>query len=372
MSYAICRVKKIKGASSVNGVQIHQKRERQSLTNSDIDFSRKHLNYSLIKESNKSFNILSDERIKNGYKGTKSIRKDAIKVVSALFTSDNEFFQEKPPHEQQKFFENCYDWACEKWGKLNIFSAIVHMDEKTPHLHIEFVPLTADGRLSAKSVLGGRVDLQRMQDDFWRKVGKPWGLERGERAELDDPTAEKPRKHLETVALKQQTVAEVKALESKKAQLNAECRVITEHLAAIDWELEDKKKKRDFEIKVHEERVKAIEERIKTMTEDYNTKAEKYNQGLSYLRVRGKNLTEEVKILQQEKAELHEERPYKNRCETLYEPFLQRHFDIDLPEDKKKWLYYAISDKIKGTSEYQHLYGDISEQVQHSANIRRR
>lgn len=374
MSYAICRVQKIKGASSVHGVQGHQRRERDSLTNPDIDNSRKTLNYALIAESDKSFNTLADEIIKQGYTGKTAIRKDAVKVISALFTSDNYFFQDKPPYEQRKFFEDCYAWACEKFGKTNIFSAIVHMDEETPHLHIEFVPLTADGRLSAKAVLGGRVDLQRMQDSFWQRVGKPWGLERGERAALNsenDPNAKKPRKHLETVALKQKTAAEVKALESKKAQLNTECSIIYEHHATIDWELEDKRKKRNFEIKVHEERVKAVEEHIKAMTEEYNAKAEKYNQGIHRLRVQGQNLNEEIKLLKQEKAELQEERPYKNRCETLYEPFLQRHFGIDLLEDKKKWLYYAIVDKIRGTNEYQYLYGE-TEQVQQRTSIPKR
>jgi hypothetical protein len=221
------------------------------------------------------------------------------------------------------------------------------MDEETPHLHIEFVPLTADGRLSAKVVLGGRVDLQRMQDDFYQKVGKPWGLERGERADLEDPEAKKPRKHLETAELKQKTAAEVKVLEAKKAKLEAECKIIAEHHA------------------VRKERVKAI-------TADYNAKAEKYNQGIRQLHTQGYELTKEVELLKQEKAELREERPYKNRCETLYEPYLRRHFGIDLPEDKKKWLYYAIADKINGSNEHQHLYGNPAEQVQQSKSMKRK
>jgi uncharacterized coiled-coil DUF342 family protein len=231
MSYAICRVQKIKGASAVHGVQGHQRRERESNSNPDIDYSRKNLNYSLLseeKENNKSFNALADERIKQGYTGKKAIRKDAVKLVSALFTSDNDFFQGKPPYEQRKYLEDCYAWACERWGKDNIISAVVHMDEQTPHLHIEFVPLTADGRLSAYNVLGGRVDLQRMQDNFYSKVGKPWGLERGERADFEDPKSSKPRKHLETAALKQKTVAEVKKLEDKRDKLSEECIQIAE------------------------------------------------------------------------------------------------------------------------------------------------
>jgi len=236
MSYAICRVQKIKGASSVHGIQGHQRREWESKSNPDIDSDRQHLNYALIEERGKSFNTLADERIIQGYTGKKAIRKDAVKVVSALFTSDNEFFHEKSDYEQRRFFEDCYKWACDKFGLNNIFSAVVHMDEKTPHLHIEFVPLTSDGRLSAKAVLGGRVELQRLQDDFYKAVGKPWGLERGERANFDDPTAPKPRKHLETAELKQKTAAEVRALEVERDNIAVECTEMAQKRTEIEKE----------------------------------------------------------------------------------------------------------------------------------------
>lgn len=68
------------------------------------------------------------------------------------------------------------------------------MDEATPHMHLEFVPLTADGRLSAKECIGsGSKALQQLQDDFYKAVGIPFGLERGNRADLTN--GEKPRRH---------------------------------------------------------------------------------------------------------------------------------------------------------------------------------
>ena len=44
---------------------------------------------------------------------------------------------------------------------------MVHVDEKTPHMHLSFVPITSDGRLSAKEIVGNKKDLTRWQDDFW-------------------------------------------------------------------------------------------------------------------------------------------------------------------------------------------------------------
>ena len=51
-------------------------------------------------------------------------------------------------------------------AKDTIISAVVHMDEKTPHMHLCFVPLTADKRLSAKEIVGNKKKLTQWQDRF--------------------------------------------------------------------------------------------------------------------------------------------------------------------------------------------------------------
>ena len=57
------------------------------------------------------------------------------------------------------------------------------MDEKTPHMHLCFVPLTADGRLSAKEIVGNKKKLTQWQDRFWEHMVKKYpDLERGESA----------------------------------------------------------------------------------------------------------------------------------------------------------------------------------------------
>lgn len=60
---------------------------------------------------------------------------------------------------------------------------MVHIDEKTPHLHLSFVPLTANGRLSAKEIVGNRQKLTQWQDAFWEHIVQKYlDLERGESA----------------------------------------------------------------------------------------------------------------------------------------------------------------------------------------------
>jgi hypothetical protein len=244
----------MKGASAVAGMQIHNRREKEhSNSNPDIDHSRSSENYALVDTPSKSYNVLADERIEKGYTGKKAIRKDAVKVVEGLFTSDSEFFKGKSLPEQKKFFSDCLNWAENRFGKENIIAATVHMDEATPHLHVDFVPLTSDGRLSAKSMLGGKKELQQMQDDFYKTVGEPWGMERGNRADLDDTEAPKPRKHLETADFKRQKNAELdviitekeKAIENltkKESSLNGKIEALQTHTNNLEIKLTEKEK----------------------------------------------------------------------------------------------------------------------------------
>ena len=207
MSFGICRVQKIKGASGIVGLQLHNRREREhSNSNPDIDRNRSSLNYSLTDNRTMNYNKLIDERLKQAYKGKKAIRKDAVRMCEVLFTSDGEFFSRISEQEQQQFFLDCFEFAVQRYGKENIIAATVHLDEATPHLHLDFVPLTPDGRLSAKEVLGNRPQLQQLQDDFFSAVSSKYGLERGQRADIENK--ERPRKHLETAEYKEKIAKE--------------------------------------------------------------------------------------------------------------------------------------------------------------------
>lgn len=209
-------------------MQIHNRRERDhSNSNPDIDYTRTAENYSL-KDTELSYNRSINKRIEGGYTGKKALRKDAVRMCELLFTSDNTFFTELSNEQERAFFKDCYDFAAKRYGEANIISAVVHKDEKTPHLHLDFVPLTADGRLSAKSILGGKKELQQLQDDFFIEVSQKWGLERGNRADLDNPD-DRPRKHLSTAELKEKTALErAEKAEQKAAQKEKQLKAINE------------------------------------------------------------------------------------------------------------------------------------------------
>ncbi len=125
-------------------------------------------------------------------------RRDSTRFVDTLITASPEFFKKKSPKEIQEFFQRAADFLIGRVGKENIVSAVVHMDEKTPHLHLVFVPLTEDNRLCAKEIIGNRANLTKWQDDFHAyMVEKYPDLERGESA------SKTGRKHIPTRLFKQ-------------------------------------------------------------------------------------------------------------------------------------------------------------------------
>lgn len=219
MSNGICRAQKVSGASGGVGAYIHNERIKEhSNSNPDIDFKRSSENYHVGEYDNAlTYNQRTEKRLAEGYKGKKAVRKDAVKLVEVLFTSDKAFFEGQPDN-GRAYFEDCLKWASGRFGADNIIADVVHLDEATPHMHLDFVPLTEDGRLSAKEVLGDKKKLQELQDDFYEKVSKKYGLDRGQRADLD--AGESGRKNLSVQEMKLKTLQEdIKNLSQHRSKI---------------------------------------------------------------------------------------------------------------------------------------------------------
>ncbi|HEH7849054.1 TPA: plasmid recombination protein [Staphylococcus aureus] len=181
MSYSIIRVSKVKSGTNTTGTQKHVQRENNNYENEDIDHSKTYLNYDLVNEYNQNFNNLIDEKIEQNYTGKRKIRTDAVKHVDGLITSDKEFFDNQTPEDTKQFFEHAKEFLEQEYGKDNLLYATVHMDEKTPHMHYGVVPITDDGRLSAKQVVGNKKALTEFQDRFNEYVNqRGYDLERGQ------------------------------------------------------------------------------------------------------------------------------------------------------------------------------------------------
>ena len=117
-------------------------------------------------------------------------------------TASPEFFKGKKKGEIKAYFQEALDFIREHQDPKTIISAVVHMDEKTPHMHLCFVPLTEDKRLSAKEIVGNKKKLTQWQDRFWEHMVKKYpDLERGESASQTGRDHIPPRLFKEAVHL---------------------------------------------------------------------------------------------------------------------------------------------------------------------------
>ena len=105
-------------------------------------------------------------------------RKDAVLAVEYVMTASPEWWEKASKAQQQEFFNQSHKWLASKYGAQNVFVATIHRDETSPHLSAFVVPLTKDGRLSAKEFIGNRTQMTADQTSFAEAV-RHLGLERG-------------------------------------------------------------------------------------------------------------------------------------------------------------------------------------------------
>ena len=196
--YAILRFAKYKGPE-IGHIESHNERTKEKYaSNPDIDTTRSHLNFHLLTPGRK-YRAEAEKQIAEAGCRTRS---DSVRVVEALVTASPEFFKGKKKSEVKAYFTEALDFIQKHQSKDTIISAVVHMDEKTSHMHLCFVPLTEDKRLSAKEIVGNKKKLTWWQDEFWKHMVKKYpDLERGESASETGRTHIPPRLFKEAVHL---------------------------------------------------------------------------------------------------------------------------------------------------------------------------
>jgi hypothetical protein len=225
VSYFAGNMKKLK-MHMLKGMQIHNQRERESRTNTDIDDRKTAENYDLANNEPIDYKSKIEARIKEGVISKRKIRKDAVVCNTWVITSDKGFFERIGRKEEERFFEEAYKWFAERYGRENIAYAMVHRDEKTPHMHLGVIPIK-DGRLNSKELFS-RTELRNVQAEFPLHVQQlGFDLQRG------IPSSQK---HMEPVKFKNKQLIEqymdtYLKLESKTeelAKMNNEIRNIDE------------------------------------------------------------------------------------------------------------------------------------------------
>jgi regulator of replication initiation timing len=335
MSFAILHMEKLK-QPAIKGIQIHNQREKESQTNGDIDDSRSHLNYDLVNHKQIDYSEKINKMIEEGVTTGKTIRKDAVKVASFLVTSDSEYFEGLSAREEKRFFESAYEFFADEYGEKNLAFSVVHKDEKTPHMHVGFVPITEDGRLSAKDFFGKKQQLVKLQDKFHEYMKREgFDLERGVSSD---------RKHVES--------AKYKALTFQK--MEQEARESYERTKGHIHQIDDKTKS-----------IESIEG--KKMLGYVGLKQEDYESLKSYA-TKGLIHATEAKILERELEETKSEmQQLKSDMQVGQAKVRDYYKDIDANFDAKVTERLRELDVVK---QYNDLVGNFNKLLGDNKNLK--
>ena len=182
MGFAVYHGEKGKGSGGGIGAHIDRTKGMER-TYPHADPERINLNQNLIpsiKYSSMSIPDAIRDRIEKGYQGKRKVRNDSVKFIKHVLTGSHEdmkrIFSNKSKREA--WVLKNYKFIVSEYGQKNILRFTLHLDEKTPHIHAVTVPLTKDGRLSAKEVFGNKGDLVSRQDRYAEAM-KEFGLDRG-------------------------------------------------------------------------------------------------------------------------------------------------------------------------------------------------
>ena len=112
----------------------HYDRQAEHISNENVDRERTYLNYTLPPISRWSRASLCKEVFRGALSEPQGRERDGLlgRDGSQRLAGDGKYKQ---------FFQASYDFLKKRYGMENVVSALVHMDEKQPHMHFAFVPV---------------------------------------------------------------------------------------------------------------------------------------------------------------------------------------------------------------------------------------
>lgn len=345
MSYAIVRNEKLTRVE-INGKGTHNDRKAKNHTNKDIDPTKTYLNY-YIKKNELTYTKEFDKYLKENNVQC-HLRSNSIIMCQMIFTSDQAFFDKIGEEETKRYFDECYKFICDykNLGEKNIISAVVHLDEGAPHMHLMFVPVvhTKDkegndiDKICARDFWKGRDSYRKLQDAYFNHVkSKGFNLERGLFVEDTD------RKHY--------TVEEYKKItnyENTKKILN-KVKLELPEVPNIN-NISKFSLKRDE--KILEEIIKPKDELIKELYKDnlslhkeLSKQSKVINEAEKYQKERDKILADNEELHATVK---HLEYEYKKKNNTLDLKFENRKRELEQEFENKEFdIEYKYKHKIK-------------------------
>ena len=200
----VFHIEKGKGSGGALGNHI-DRTEGKEHSYKNADSTKSHLNRTLNINSHslKPLQKGIKDRIKEGYTGKRAVRSDAVKYMKVILSGSHEQMKKiESSGNIESWTRDSVKWLSEQFGKENIVKAVLHLDEKTPHIHAVIVPLVQEeysyinkddkeiivkkGALSAKEILHSPAFFRSLHTDYAVNVGLNYGLMRGEERKPGD------------------------------------------------------------------------------------------------------------------------------------------------------------------------------------------
>jgi cell division protein FtsB len=253
MGYAVLHLEKTSGTDT--GMSAHIER---TISPKNADPSRTHLNKELVQfpEEVNNRTLAIQHRLENAGI-TRKIGKNQVRAIRILLTGSPEDM--KRIESTQGLNDWCRDnleWLRKTYGNDNIVSAVLHLDETTPHIHATMIPITTGERRKAKieplnakrkhkkksidavrlcaDDIMSRVKLKEYQNSY-SQVMKKYGLERG----IDGSEA----KHISTSQYYRELLSQTEGIQENIGSLLHQKEQVTEELSKIKREIKTEKLK---------------------------------------------------------------------------------------------------------------------------------
>jgi hypothetical protein len=201
------------------------------LSQSDVDA----LDASVVRKAIDARLAAANAELRSGGCDPLVMRENSILMIEVVIDIPSDWWNSHTEKERNKFFTDALRFNDKEFGEENRVFIAAHGDERNGrvHVHIGYVPLTKDLRLSAKDVIGGPSGLHRRQERYFNEVAEPAGMPRPD-------FGDKTMKHLSDRAYK---MAKEMAKTMAAEQVRAIVSEAEEAAAALRAEAEEAKEK---------------------------------------------------------------------------------------------------------------------------------
>ena len=332
LNYAIFRSEPIMTIPDLAQIGSHNKREKKAYnSNPDIKQELSKNNIELVPLTEKyvkGFYNLTNEYRKQHEEKQKAERADRKKTFNQmlnksrnvvadelLFTATSEFFKEMTVDDIKDWADTCMEFVYNDLGytREQVLHSVVHLDEKTPHIHCVVVPLVKkfDNRtnterytITKKEYIKDKIHLSQLQDMYHKRlIDKGYDLERGIKGS--------DNQNINIKQYKQMTKKLNHSLNVRNEKFDSAMSELEENMKSNKNTIFDKEyvkvKRETFDSmnKVIDEskKIKEIQPKLQSIFDE----VENYVNSYKSLEKQNKKYAKEVNILEKENKELRQE-----------------------------------------------------------------